>query len=342
MSMQPQPDALAVLIPIYDDWDAVAMLLPRLDESLHAAHLGARVILVDDGSTTEAPAALSELTLKAIERVEVLTLRRNLGHQRAIAIGLAFIAERMPVEAVVVMDGDGEDAPGDVPHLVAEMRNGHGARIVFAERRRRSESTTFRVLYHSYRWAHRALTGIPVRVGNFSVIPATQLRRLVSVSELWNHYAAAVFKARLPRVLVPTTRATRLQGRSRMNFVSLVGHGLSALSVHAEIIGVRMLCLAAILTVLVGALLGVVVGLKLWTTLAIPGWATNAVGLLVVVLLQTLAFAVLFVFLVLHARSHPSFLLIRDYEYFVSGTVRVFPAARATALPVRPPREMVE
>jgi hypothetical protein len=39
-------------------------------------------------------------------------------------------------------------------------------------------------------------------------------------------------------VTVPTERAPRLCGESRMNFVALVGHGLSALSVHAELIGV--------------------------------------------------------------------------------------------------------
>jgi hypothetical protein len=176
-------------------------------------------------------------------------------------------------------------------------------------------------LYHAYRWVHRALTGIPVRVGNFSVVPRTQLRRLVAVSELWNHYAAAVFKARLPRLLVPTTRGERLSGRSRMNFVSLVGHGLSALSVHAELIGVRMLVLTFLLTMVVCALLGTVIGLRLWTSLAIPGWATNAAGLLVIALLQMLAFAAMFVFLVLHARSHPTFLPVRDYAFFVGDVV---------------------
>ena len=104
-----------------------------------------------------------------------------------------------------------------------------------------------RALWHKAGEAGLLLTGIPVRVGNFSVIPAAQLRRLVVVSELWNHYAAAVFKARTPKATVPTARAPRLAGRSRMNFVDLVTHGLSALSVHSELIGVRLLVVAAVL-----------------------------------------------------------------------------------------------
>ena len=333
----PSPFTFAVLIPIYDDWAAVALLLRRFDTVLESAGLQTRVLLVDDGSNMPMSADLLSLSFQAIQRLDVLTLRRNLGHQRAIAIGLALIGEQLEVDAVVVMDGDGEDSPEDVPRLLAVARETAGSQIVFAERRRRSESPAFRVLYHAYRWIHHGLTGISVRVGNFSVVPMSQLQRLVAVSELWNHYAAAIFTARLPRTLVPTTRGKRLTGRSRMNFVSLVGHGLSALSVHAELIGVRLLVLTVLLTLVVSGLIGAVVALRVWTSLAIPGWATTAAGLLIVLLFQMLAFAAVFAFLVLHARSHPAFVPLRDYRYFVSGVVNVFPDREQQRGPA-PPR----
>jgi polyisoprenyl-phosphate glycosyltransferase len=94
---------------------------------------------------------------------------------------------------------------------------------------------------------------------------------LVVVSELWNHYAAAALKARLPYVTVPTHRAGRLSGRSRMNFIGLVTHGLGALSVESETIGVRMLVVSLVLmSCLVSALLATV-AIRLGTGLAIPG-----------------------------------------------------------------------
>ena len=78
----------------------------------------------------------------------MLRLRRNLGHQRAIAIGLTYIQAQMTTayEAVVVMDGDGEDAPEDVPRLLARLEAEGGRSIVFAERTRRSESLHVSVL----------------------------------------------------------------------------------------------------------------------------------------------------------------------------------------------------
>jgi len=308
---------LLVLIPIYNDWAAVGLLLPGLDRALAGAGLVADVLLVDDGSTVRPPMEWPAHACRALGRIDVLSLRRNVGHQRAIAIALAFVEQHLRPAVLVVMDGDGEDAPEDVPRLLACLHQNHRSTVVFAERTRRSERLTFRVFYALYRWVHLLLTGIPVRVGNFSVIPSSQLRRLVVVSELWNHYAAAVFKARVPRTSVPTVRAPRLEGKSRMNFVDLVTHGLSALSVHSELIGVRLLVVTAALVGVMASGLLVVLAIRFFTQLAIPGWTSTVVGILLILLVQAAAFASFFAFLVLHARSQPTFIPLRDYDHFV-------------------------
>jgi len=308
---------LLILIPIYNDWAAAGLLLPRLDQVLADAHLTADVLLIDDGSTKGVPAHWLNTDWRAVDCIEVLSLRRNVGHQRAIAIALAFVERHRSPDTVVVMDGDGEDAPEDVPRLLACLDEHKRGIVVFAERTRRSESAIFQAFYALYRWAHRLLTGIPVRVGNFSIIPFPLLRRLVVVSELWNHYAAAVFKARLPRASIPTQRAPRLAGKSRMNFVDLVMHGLSALSVHAELVGVRLLVVTAIVVSAMVLALAGALGVRLFTPLTMPPWTSTAVAVVLIVLLQIMAFSSLFAFLVLHARSHPTFIPVRDYEYFV-------------------------
>lgn len=308
-----------ILIPVYNDWEAVSLLLDRLDTVLAGSAIAADVLLVDDGSVVEPPARLGRLEYRALNRVDLLELRRNLGHQRAIAAGLCYTHDHLPARVVVVMDGDGEDAPEDVPRLLERLRENGGRSVVFAIRTRRSESWVFRVSYAAYRLAHVALTGIPVRVGNFSAIPAAFVGRLVTVPELWNHYAAAVFKAKLPRDGIPTSRAPRLGGQSRMDFVSLLSHGLSALSVHAELIGVRLLAATGVMAAIALALLGSVVVTRLATPMAIPGWASTIVGLLVLLLAQAVGFAVLFSFLVLHGRSQPGFIPARDYVHFVAG-----------------------
>jgi len=321
-------DKLIFLIPVYNDWTAVSLLLPLLERELNGSGLRADILMVDDGSTISRPATFEQTAFTSIESIEILSLRRNLGHQRAIAVGLSYIEANRLAYAVVVMDCDGQDDPRDVPRLVKACIANGGEKIIFAARTRRSESLWFRTFYHLYRLVHFLLTGLPVRVGNFSIIPWGALNRLVAVSELWNHYAAAVHKARLPMALVTTKRSARLEGRTQMDVVALVVHGLSAMAVFGDRIGVRLLIVMSLGMALVGGGLIAVFAVRLSTALAIPGWATYATGLLLLMLMQMLLVVLVFAFMILAARDTASMLPARDYVHVTGGIQRVYGACR--------------
>ena len=315
---------LMILMPVYNDWQALSLLLPILELELKTAGLRTGLLLVDDGSTVKLPHSLAKIALPSIESIDVLTLRRNLGHQRAIAVGLSYIEANYPNRSVVIMDADGEDCPRDVPRLVHECLAHDNEKIVFAARTRRSEGLIFTFFYHLYRFIHLLLTGIPVRVGNFSIVPTDTLKRLVAVSELWNHYAAAVHKAKLPMALIPTERSERLQGTAHMDLVSLVVHGLSAMAVFGDRIGVRLLILVSLgMLVAVGGMVGVAT-IRLTTDLAIPGWATYVSGLLLVILMQMLLVILVFIFVILAARNAVNVIPKRDYVHIMDGVQRIY------------------
>ena len=318
-------DPLVVLIPVYEDWEPLRVLLPQLDAELDRAGLAARVVIVDDGSPTPAPDGLFDGPGAAIAEVAVLRLRRNLGHQRALAIGIAYLEANVPCRAVVVMDGDGEDAPDVVPRLVARMGELDDSRIVFAARTRRSESLVFRLFYLVFRLVHYSLTGLGVRVGNFSVIPRSLLGRLVVSSDMWNHYAASVHKARIPHDSIPSSRAPRLGGRSHMNFVSLVTHGLCAMAVFGDRIGVRLL-IATMVMVAAAVISAVAIFLSYSAGGdSMPAGVIYGLGLLAVLTLQTMLFSFLFVFLILIGRNASDFLPARDHGHFIDGHQLVYP-----------------
>ena len=46
---QSRPDKLLILIPVYEDWKALALLLPLLDRELNVGGLSADILVVDDG-----------------------------------------------------------------------------------------------------------------------------------------------------------------------------------------------------------------------------------------------------------------------------------------------------
>jgi polyisoprenyl-phosphate glycosyltransferase len=320
-----QPLSLIVMMPVLDDWLSAAELLRRLDKAIAASGYIATILLVDDGSTQQCDYGDFKSDFAIIRRIQLLRLRRNLGSQRAIAIGLAHIQKSLSCDAVLVMDADGEDTPAGVVQLLRAYSESPGQKVIFAERTRRMESRLFRFFYRLYRVLHKWLTGISVRVGNFSVLSAGILDTLVSMSELWNHYAAAVFRSRIPFEMVPIPRGKRIAGTSRMNFSSLVTHGLSAISVFADIVGVRLLIASLCASVLGGlGILAVIVIRFFFTGHAIPGWATYTTGFLAIIMIQFITIATSFTFFVLSNRTNLGFVPFRDSSLYIKDAVDIY------------------
>jgi len=318
-----KPLRLVVLMPVFEDFEAAALVCQALDRELAAVRgVSARVVLIDDGSPSGTK-GWSSFVPKSLERVDVLHLRRNLGHQRAIAVGLCQLADEAACDAVVVMDADGEDRPEDVPHLLAELRRTPGS-MIFAERRKRLEGAGFQLGYLVYRVLHRALPGVAVKVGNFSLLPASALPRLVCMSELWNHYAGASLRSRLPQRRVPLDRGSRVLGRSKMGgLIGLVMHGIAGIATFHDVVATRILVASVGMVGLLAAALAAVFGIRFGTTLAIPGWATYVAGLLLVLSIQVSSVAFGLVFSLVSARTGSTFIPCRDYAIFVGSLARL-------------------
>jgi hypothetical protein len=106
-----------------------------------------------------------------------------------------------------------------------------------------------------------------------------------------------------------------------MNFVSLLIHGLAAMSVFSDIISARLLAASAVF-----AVLGI--GLIAWTGMSVT------VGILLALAAQSLTFAALFALAIVSRRSGANFLLLRDAPHFILGTTpcwRASPLARLGA-----------
>jgi polyisoprenyl-phosphate glycosyltransferase len=298
----------AICIPIYNDWESARLLVKQLHTLAQSQTHHFNVVLVDDGSSQAPPELLTSFPSSPKVNVRIVRLRSNLGHQRAIAVGLAYIHRCIPCQGVVVMDGDGEDRPEDVFKLIDCAEREQLTKAVFARRIKRTESLVFRIFYFLYRVVHFFLIGKKVEVGNFSCLPHAHLGRLMVVSEIWNHYAAAVVKARFPRVLSPIARGHRLDGKSKMNFVSLVMHGLSAISVFSD----EVLAISSLATV--GVVIIDISGSSL-------GWLLSDFVVLVTLLLASLFLTLVFALLILHGRHQSTFILLRDGELFILETI---------------------
>ena len=338
---------VAIVTPVYNDWVSLDQLLAAIDTTLPAAEYRVDVFAVDDCSgTAPIPPALSG----CIATVDVLRLAMNVGHQRAIAVGLVHAAGQGTEQGsgqglgqglgqgahdiVVVMDADGEDTPAELKTLIEAFRRTPDRAIV-AQRRKRSEALTFRIFYWLYRRAFRALTGQTIDFGNFSVLSPVHVERLVHNANIWNNLAATMVQARLALLRVPTARGKRYAGQSQMNLISLVTHGLGAISVFSDAVFVRILVFSsAMLAVALLATIGVV-GVRLLSTLAVPGWTTNVLGFILLLCVQAVMLPIMITFLQLAGRAsfqpgpreHARRLVERVTRLYGDGAPAASPAA---------------
>ncbi|QKZ14452.1 glycosyltransferase [Spirosoma sp. KUDC1026] len=314
------PERINVVIPLFNDWQAVGLLLERI-QSVVSDQLRNRLafLIVDDCSSTNYEALPTNIG----QSLSILRLYRNVGHQKAIALGLSWLASQEEQYPTIVMDSDGEDRPEDIVHLV-QRSSEKPNQIVFAHRSKRHESLSFRVFYEIYKRAFQLLTGKVITFGNFSLVPASLLRKLAHVSEIWNNYPGGVIRSRLPYTAIPLERGYRLAGRSKMNFVSLVLHGLSAVSVLIDTTAVRLtiFCILMMAFSLFG--IGTVFYMRFFTSLIIPGWATYLVISLLIVILQAFLISLLLVFTVLSYRTQIQFIPARQFGDFVERLERLY------------------
>lgn len=308
---------LIVLTFCLNDWDSLGALALDLETEMMGANKRILLMVIDDGSSVK-PRPFSNSTFQNLS-VEIVCLSRNVGHQRAIAVGLCLISTRCFSSPVVVMDCDGEDKPQDIIRLL-ESLEAKSATCVFAQRGTRSEGIVFRAGYSCYRLVHRLFTGQNVRFGNFAILQPQLIKNLVLDPNLMNHFSATILSGRYSYESVRCDRGLRYHGKSQMNLERLITHGLSAISCFTDRVATRLLLMFSVSFLI--SMIGVIaVVLTRWgTNLVIPNWVNTAAFGFAIMASQFAVASLLFTFGVLASRSLYRAFPIDIYERFICRT----------------------
>jgi len=272
---------LIVVTPVYEDTEASTRLFKELS-SVFSNNVF--VVAVDDGSVKE-PVDIANISSAGLDGI-VIKLKRNVGHQRAISIGLAYVAEHISDDQkVVVMDSDGEDTPKSIKELIKPLKS-DDVDVVVAQRKSRVESLKFKAFYVIYKWVFNVLAGRKISFGNFMALKPKAVKRLVSMQELGTHVAGTVLSSKLRIDTMLLDRGARYAGKSKMNFVGLVLHGFKGLMIFAEDVLVRVGIASAMVAglAILGGAMAIILKLSGFAT---PGWFSVALGILLLVFLQT-------------------------------------------------------
>jgi len=234
-----------------------------------------------------------------------------------------YVHDRIPCDAMLVMDADGEDRPRDAVRLVEQYLQLQGRKncVCGAHAPQRVEALPGPLpIVSAYALApdrdSRAGGELQCRAGDF-------LPTLVTVPEMWNHYAAAVFQSRLPFTMISTERGARYSGSSKMNYLSLIMHGLHAISVFSALVAVRLLLAVFALSCVCGAFL---LGVSSRPGVRLQGWLWRFLRLGRVRVAAAPHPGLLFAraqpaLSAEHSQLHP----VRDYIYFVESLFRSNP-----------------
>jgi glycosyltransferase involved in cell wall biosynthesis len=201
---------ISVVVPVYNEERSVALLYEELEAALDPLPDEWEAVYVDDGSTDESFAALTRLHSRA-GNVRVVRLRRNFGKAAALAAGFA----EATGDVVVTIDGDLQDDPSEIPHLLAKLDEGFD--LVSGWKTRRRDPITRRIPSKLFNWVVGRMSGIHLHDMNCGLKAYRRevVRGLVLYGELHRFIPVLAHEQGYRIAELPVNHRPRGHGRSR-------------------------------------------------------------------------------------------------------------------------------
>jgi len=271
----------SVISPIYNEEENIQELYSRLTavlENLCAAEgtspLSYEIILVDDGSTDN-----SWHLIKALHsndpRVKGISFSRNFGHHIAITAGL----DNSKGEAVILLDGDLQDPPEEIPKLYGEFKKGKD--LVYGIRQSRQDSMIKKITSSLFWWILKRFSGVDIPEGQTML--RIMSKRLVDVLKEMKEQARFIHGmmawAGFAVSTIEVQHGRRLKGKSKYNIPKmfrLAFHAVTSFSTVPLRLATYTGFLSALISIMVG---GYFIYRKLFYNIPVLGYASIIVSI---------------------------------------------------------------
>lgn len=111
---------ISVVIPVYNEEQNISLLYQETREVLERLDCSWEIIFIDDGSSDTTLSVLQAIA-QADDRVVAISFRRNFGQTAAMSAGFDYATG----EVIITMDGDLQNDPADIPHLLQKIEEGY-------------------------------------------------------------------------------------------------------------------------------------------------------------------------------------------------------------------------
>jgi len=243
---------IAILIPIYNDWQSVFRLLENINLEISKLESEFSVIIINDASVENKPKFSSDLG--GLKSIQIINMKENKGHARCNATGLKYINEKKDFDYVIPMDGDGEDRPEELSLLIEKIKE-HPDKVITANRVKRSEGFVFKLCYFIHKYLTLVFTGQTIKYGNYTCLPKLVVDEMVNEPATWSSFSGSLSKTVKDKKSISSERGTRYFGPSKMSFIDLLKHSLSIIAVFKTTLLIRsVLFLIVYLFLVIGKL----------------------------------------------------------------------------------------
>jgi dolichol-phosphate mannosyltransferase len=292
--MQASPLFISVVIPIYNEEENIPELHVRLTPVLEKLCSDSgqpgdsyEIIMVDDGSMDRSWSLIKEVHARD-GRVKGMTFARNFGHHIALTAGLDVARG----SAVVLMDGDLQDPPEEIPRLFAQFNAGYD--LVYGIRQARNDSLFKKVTSRIFWWMLRRFSGVAIPEGQTML--RVMSRRLVDAMKQMRERARFVHGMMawvgFNVTTVEVAHAPRIKGRSKYNIPRMFGLAFHAITSFSTV-PLRLATYLGLVTSLVSMLIGLYfVYLKIAHNIAVLGYASIIVSIFFVGGIQLLVLGI--------------------------------------------------
>ncbi len=275
---------LSVVMPVYNDADALALFLPEVIDFCHAFNKYCEIIVVDDGSKDDLQSLIVNYitackAAKFLVNIELVKLSRNFGKEPALSAGLAYSKG----DFVVMMDSDGQH-PLTILSQMLEMINKQPDidMIAAIQSNRPNESKLAKTLkagfYHFIQDSRRYQ--LRPNAGDFRLMNRKVVNALLALPERQRFMKGLYAWVGFNTVYLPFTATQRNTGNSKFNYSGLFELaiiGITSFSQKPLRWISRMGMLVSVLAICYGLF---IVLEKLILGNSVDGWATVAAGIM--------------------------------------------------------------
>jgi glycosyltransferase involved in cell wall biosynthesis len=225
----------SVVIPIYNEeenilelYNRLTAVMNRLCESEGYNSRDYEIIMVDDGSSDNSWALIKSLNEKD-NRVKGISFSRNFGHHIAITAGIDYARGN----AIILMDGDLQDPPEEIPRLFDKFKEGYD--LVYAIRRKRKDSAFKKITSWIFLRMLKKISNVDINLesGIFSILSKRHVENMKKLREKSRFIVGLMSWVGFSQTGVEIERHERYAGRSKYSLFKLfrlAWHGVTSFS----------------------------------------------------------------------------------------------------------------